>query len=577
MNDVPAIEARRFDRLAKLDGHDAFPSLRGIHHLSISPLAAAFTQLLVQTTQEADAAAAKARLQRLEHNQASYDDWFAAAAALAQSTPALAITVLDHALQRWPDDIAMRYLRGNALRMSGQPARAEEALRDVIRRMPEHATASVSLAFLLREQGRMSALAEVMLTFWRRAPRTPDRDLRTLAFLRDCGRIADAALMLPGVLGSPHLDAPIHALAGEIMLALGGFEKARDQFAAAIQADAESSAAWLRLAHTHRFEDRPDPDLVALTAASLREDLGDATRTCIAFGLGKAHDDLDDTASAVQHFAAGNARWRANHPWSGEQWQRFVDDRVKAPPLRACAAREDITPVFIVGLPRTGTTLVASQLARDPSVRNRGELNWIGKLADKVLADRSPIGVDQAAQLYLTQLRQDDPPARCYIDKNPLNFRHLDLIAAMVPNARVIHCRRDLRDVALSAWSSHFMHDDMAWSYDFADIETFANGYSTLMEHWRQHSPLPILDVDYETLVAEPDATIRRVREFLLLGDEAPGPVRNDPSSITTASVWQARQPVYTSSVGRWRRYATELPELGRFADARMAGLSRPA
>ena len=525
-------------------------------------LSAAFAQLHEQGRTVPDAGQALARLQRLEQGQGSAIDWFDAAALLFPSTPSMAVAVLDHGLQRWPDDIAMRYLRGNALRTSGSPALAEAALRDVVARMPEHAQASVSLAFLLREQGRMAAAAEVIIRFWRHAPRSAAGDLRALQFLRECGRIADAALLLPAILGSPHEGARVYLLAGEIALALGGFDKAREYFAAAVAADADTPAAWLRLAHTHRFVDPADADLLSLRAASERGDLSVETQVCIGFGLGKACDDLGDTANAVQAFSAANARWHARQAWNGAEWLQFVDRRMHAPALPARGEDAGITPVFIVGLPRTGTTLLADLLARDPRVRNRGELNWLDRLAGAPDSRPSASTLDAVARLYLAQLRQDDAPAQLYIDKNPLNFRHLDLIGALFPHARIVHCRRDARDTALSLWSAHFMHGDMAWSYDFDDIATYAKGYATLMEHWRAHSPLRIVDVDYEALVADAEGTVGGLRGFLGLDDDLPASAARRPDAITTASVWQARQPVYASSVGRWQRYAPHLPKL---------------
>lgn len=534
--------------------------------MSNPPLIAAFSQLLQQGRTVPDAANALARLQRLEQDQGSAIDWVDAAALLIASTPSLAIAVLDQGLQQWPDDIAMCYLRGNALRMSGNPAMAEAALRDVIARMPEHADASLSLAYLLREQGRMAAVAEVIISAWRRAPRSAAGDVHALQFLRECGRIADAALLLPTILGSPHEGARVYQLAGEIASALGEFDKAREYLAAAVAANADTPAAWLRLAHTHRFDDAADVDLQSLRAASARRDLSVDAQVCIGFGLGKAFDDLGDTAHAAQAFSVANERWHTRQVWIGDDWLEFVDRRMCASALPVRGAGAGITPVFIVGLPRTGTTLVANLLARDSRVRNRGELNWINALAGSLGSDPSATALDAAARLYLAQLRQDDAPAQVYIDKNPLNFRHLDLIGAMFPQARIVHCRRDARDTALSLWSAHFMHEDMAWTYDFDDIATYAKGYRKLIGHWRARSTLPIVEVDYATLVTDTDATVASLRDFVgLAGDRQPASVQA-PDAIRTASVWQARQPVHAHSVGRWQRYAPYLPKFAAFA-----------
>ena len=177
-----------------------------------------------------------------------------------------------------------------------------------------------------------------------------------------------------------------------------------------------------------------------------------------------------------------------------------------------------------------------------------------------------PSSLTAAGNFYLAQLRQDDPPTRFAIDKNPLNFRHLGLIAGMLPMARIIHCRRDPRDAALSVWSQHFAHEDMAWSYDFNTIREYARGEAELMAHWRRTLPMPIFELDYETLVADPESGIAGIRRYLgLAAKAAPAPV-DAADSITTASVWQARQEVHARSVGRWQRYREFLPELDTWA-----------
>jgi hypothetical protein len=223
--------------------------------------------------------------------------------------------------------------------------------------------------------------------------------------------------------------------------------------------------------------------------------------------------------------------------------------------------------VFVVGLPRTGTTLVATRLARRADVHDRGELNWIAAMyehlsSQEALADRSEL--QSVAALIATQMRRDDAPARFYIDKNPLNFVYLNLIFALFPNARILHCRRAARDTALSLWSQHFAHPDLAFSYDFAGIAGVARHEQRLMAHWHSTHPAAILDVDYEALVADPSAQLERIGEFVGLPPSAAtdAPAAPGGDVITTASVWQARQPVYTQAVGRWRRYAAFVPEL---------------
>src|SRR5262249_3023589 len=149
---------------------------------------------------------------------------------------------------------------------------------------------------------------------------------------------------------------------------------------------------------------------------------------------------------------------------------------------------------------------------------------------------------------------------RCYVDKNPLNFRFLNLIFALFPNARVIRCRRGARDTALSLYAQHFAHPDLDFSYDFASVARVMSDHDRLMAHWRSKLPAQqIIHVEYEAFVAAPDAELERIARFI---DAPPARASIESGSdiITTASVWQARQPIHKNAVGRWRRYADYLP-----------------
>lgn len=524
-------------------------------------------------------------LGRLEVGKAGIQQWIQSAEDLLRGNQAVpAGLLLEAGLNRWASSTTLRYLYGIALRLSGHVREAEQMFREVIAAEPSHADAPLALAFMLREQGRLGAAAETVLSLWRRHARTRMGDARTLRFLQECQRHAEAEEISQPVLDANPRDAELLSMAGEISLTLGRFGSARRRLRLAVELDPQQAAAWLRLAHTHKFTRDDDPDLQLLAEAQQRTDLQEPAALCAAFGFGKALDDLGDRPRAVQVLRKANAQSRRAFPWDQNGWQRFVEVQLRTRVPLPLPVDERTVPVFVVGLPRSGTTLVATQLAKHPDVCNRSELNWIAALAAQLGPSPAAGALSTAAHLYRNQLRQDDAAVRCYIDKNPLNFRHLGLIAAMYPNARIIHCRRDLRDTALSLWSQHFAHDDMNWAYDFADIGAYARGYHALMEHWRKVLPIRVLELDYESLVSNTSANLTRLYTFLGLqpppatpaapaaapppatasADRKPRSADAPRDAIATASVWQARQGVYASSVGRWKAYAPLLPEMDK-------------
>lgn len=463
-----------------------------------------------------------------------------------------------------PPTIDERYRNGNALRMAGNVGAAEMELRAVLAADPAHRDAAYSLAFMLREQGRTQAAANVVSSWWQRAQPEADASLAAIGFLVECAEHAQADEIARAARQRWPRDARIAARAGEIALALGRFGEARVDLIAATDIDLNQSASWLRLSYCQRYRYESDEDFERFSSIVSNSGASQTTRICAGFALGKALDDVGEIDKAVSALRSANSLARSASNWNAANWSAFVERRLReaVPPT---SAAQSFKPIFVIGMPRTGTTLVSTMLSRHPQVRDRGELNWVGAVHAQVgeiqrLNDAEAIGA--CAQLIERQMRRDDTPARYYVDKNPLNFRYVDFILAMFPNARFIHCRRERRDTALSIWMQHFAHEDLGFSYDFASIALVETDCRRFMARWREKFAESILDVDYEDLVANADAQRQRFSDFL--GIETAGFAQTSASghAVTTASVWQARQPLYTSSVNRWRQYAPVLPEL---------------
>lgn len=480
-----------------------------------------------------------------------------------------AASLLDAALGRFPQAVELHYWHGNALRLSGNPHDAERELRHVLAIDPTHRDATLSLAYMLRERGRLESAAKAIGSAWHARSKTPiEACVEDLIFLRECGAHAQALALAQSALQRQPDNARLDALAGEFALAIGAFDSARGYLRQAVERNPGDGASWLRLAYCQRFDTADGIDARRIRDA-WQDSAPDAdTRIPIGFAHGKVLDDVGDYTEAARVLRWANARAAARSEWNPGDWRRFVDTAIAAPAIPAAnrsGATADFNPVFVIGLPRTGTTLIAELLARHAQVRVRGELHWISHMRARLaehnrLGDRAALAT--AAGLVAEQMRRDDAPARYYIDKNPLNFRDLDFIAALFPRARIIHCRRGMRDTALSLWLQHFAHADLDFSYDFSHIAEFARGHERLMAHWRRHLALPVFELDYELLVRDTARELARVAEFLELGSEGNATTTEESGAITTASVWQARQPIYRTSIDRWKRYAPYLTEL---------------
>ena len=289
------------------------------------------------------------------------------------------------------------------------------------------------------------------------------------------------------------------------------------------------------------------------------------------FLLGEIRDQAGRYEEAFTCFQCANelspgrfdaARYRRRVEAVRRAWSRAALDRL------AGLGDDSEAPVFIVGMPRSGTTLVEQTLARHPEVFGAGELGGIAGIerrlrGEGLSADPAAISAQTIQEHARAYLGSVDAGGRTrFIDKMPANFFHLGLIQVLLPRARVIHCRRHPLDTALSCFMQDFSGLGLAWSRRLEDIAEYYLGYRSLMDHWTSVLSLPVVDLDYEALVTEPEPTVRRLLEFLGLewdpacldtgGDEIPA----------TASYAQAPGPIYLSSIGRHRLYADRLDPL---------------
>ena len=502
---------------------------------------------------------------------ADEQDWLEVARSLMleygmqSAQPVLAAAIAAH-----PRSIELRRALGGVYRRTGHEAKAEEILRQLLEEKPDDISTAHALTEILKGQGRARAAADCLRSCMRHHWADAKLAIWAIEFLDGCDCKADAAAMASAALTANPDDARLHAYAGMLQLQLGNFDVAREHHLSALS---RSEQAWewnmpLGLSQTLKYRSAQHPDFALYAAGRARTGLSDRARSTLLFAYGKACDDVGDYENAARHFRDANALAGRLTKWTLEHWERMIEARFAAParPVPSAPPGER-APIFIVGLPRSGTTLVAELLARHPQVCSRGELPWIAKLFDRSLTEPRP-SPDSVAATYMAQLRRDDSDARWFIDKQPHNFHYIDFILALWPQARIIYCERNPRDNALSLWMQAFLEDVQGFSYRFDHIGRVMDDCRRLMNHWRERYPASIRALRYEALVRDPQAHIAELAEWI--GIAGPVDVSTTPvssSSIGTASLWQARQPVYASSVGRWRNYLPFVPELAAFAE----------
>ena len=486
----------------------------------------------------------------------------AAAELIRQGQAPRALQQLEAAERAAPREREVRYWLGNACRMTGQAGRARRIFRGLLAERPDDLETSFALAFLLRDTGAPGDAAEVLLQASRQPGMARAQLLQIAGFLRD-GNQVDGAIEVcenAAALGAPQADLEFKL--ARLYQARGDFEQARAKLRLTLELEPATGPAWIALAQQHRFESADDETFRSIEAAAARS-LGREADMCVAFAHGKALDDLGRWPEAWARFGLGNRLMAEKLPWNGRAWADFVDRALArdATPAAPAAGRD---AVFIVGMPRSGTTLLEQMLDRHPEIHGRGELNFLSHFAEQRSAGGAPDAAQRRAlgDALWTQLKLHGPQTGAYVDKNPLNFRYLDLLFEILPNARVLHLVRDGRASGLSCWFQLFEHPDMAFSYDLDGLVQFYSGYRRLMAHWERRYPERIRRVPYDDLVRAPAEVLAGVLEFLgREWNEAVLEAGGRPGLVRSASAWQARQPVHAQSVERWRNYRDQAPE----------------
>lgn len=354
-------------------------------------------------------------------------------------------------------------------------------------------------------------------------------------------------------------------------LVLGHLREAYAAFGAALVRAPRNAAIHLNLAGLARFT-ADDPRLAALEKlAELAPSLSENDQIALHFALGKAHGDIKNRERSFRHLLKGNALKRRQIVYDekaaftgfARMCAAFTPEVIQA--KRGCGDYSRL-PIFIVGMPRSGTTLLEQILASHSGVFGAGEIDDFAKAmtslpggSENFLEFVSTLATDELRGLgrrYVDSVRAKSPRALRITDKMPSNFAYLGLIHLALPNARIVHACRDPVDTCLSCFSLLF-GDDLPYAYDLAELGRYYRAYAALMRHW--HAVLPegvMLDVRYEDVVADLEGQARRlVAHCGLEWEDRCLAFHETQRPVNTASVAQVRQPIYRDSVGRWRPY----------------------
>ena len=488
-----------------------------------------------------------------------------------------AIAALQRAVSGNPRYADAYFRMGIALEQLGDPGSAIAAYHRATELEPKLTEAWFRAGALVYTMGHR---AEAIGCFRRAAASGPKSRFGRLGAARALlteNRDVEAERVLRQMLVLDPANALAQDLLGNLLAEFGRFDEARECFTRAVAIAPLMAGSYYDLVRCRPVTAAEAGLVAGMEAALTTPALEVAHRMRVHLALGKAADDLGDYARAMQHFDAADALRHGSAAFDSAAFDTEVTRVIKrcGPDAIARAGKigsGDATPVLIIGMPRSGTTLVEQIISSHPEVCAGGELNFWNERG-AAWHQAVPAGTDapflrQSGADYLRVLRAIGPKAARVTDKMPFNFLWAGLIHLAFPRATIIHCRRAAIDTAVSIHQTLF-HPGLAFPTGGAKLVAYFRSYQRLTDHWRGVLPADrFIEVAYEDLTREPEPVIRRIIAGcgLAWDDACLRPERN-PRAVRTPSKWQTRQPIYHSSVARWRRYEPWLGQLRPLVD----------
>lgn len=500
-----------------------------------------------------------------------------------------ALASFDQAIALKPDLAEAYNSRGAVFQKMQRHDEALASFDQAIALKPDYANAYYNRGATLKKLNRYDeALASYDQTITLKPNHAEAYNNRGV-ILQEMKRYADALASFDQAIALKPNHAEAHNNRGLTLATIGDMPAAETMFIKASVLKTDFPDPLFNLANIRKYRDADNVDVKNIRTLLDKPGNSPDNHEHLYFTLGKIYDDCGRYDEAFECYRLANQIRNTHVSYDPDGIMSvtaniidvFNQDFLSRP---FAFASDSQSPLFIVGMPRSGTTLLANILSNHRSIATAGELPAMvdftsrqpaltknGMLDLPTVKQITPVIATRLINDYEKRLRRDlgSSKARYIIDKNPLNFRNLGLIAMLFPKARIIHCTRDPLDTALSNYFQRFpLHLD--YSFDLRNIGHFYRDYLRLMQHWRKTLTSKLIEISYEDMIMNTEQMARQTLDSLgLEWDERCLAPHANPCAVETASQWQVRQPIYSQSLGRWRHYEkhlTPLKEMLQFA-----------
>ena len=486
------------------------------------------------------------------------------------------------ALEIAPDHVELTIALARTYDAGGKFDQAEEVLRDACRASPGQISLWLTLGFALRGWDRIED-AQASCEEARQHHRDSEELLAQAASFAYELRDLDKAVSLYQELLKLNPDNPVvqNDLA-QALASLGHHEDSVSRFRALTESFQFFTKPWLNITVGKKFTES-DPDLKAMLSISKQAALPSDQKMHLNFALGKAFDDVKQFDRAFSFYRKGNQQYREQINFDagtiGDSFDLIKQAFTPQESKRLCSLGSvDRKPIFILGMPRSGTTLLEQVLCAHPDIGTAGELRDLARIARTFSMTASQpwpfcineLGQDEILKMasdYLGSLERQNPKDAFVIDKMPQNFLHTGLAAALFPEATLIHCVRDPLDTCLSSYFQIFP-SGIDFAYDLEDLGHYYRHYQNLMDYWQKILGSRLIELRYEELVSGPRQALQPILEKLNLPwSDACLSHQESIQRVDTLSLYQVRQPLNKGSTQRWRNYEKHLDPLMRALD----------
>tara|TARA_B100000963_G_scaffold324397_1_gene309883 strand:- start:1293 stop:3095 length:1803 start_codon:yes stop_codon:yes gene_type:complete len=484
-----------------------------------------------------------------------------------------AVEAYDNALNIRPDYVEALYNKGTAFKNLGLPEKAILSYQAALSIKPDYVEIYNNMGNVHKDLGETEKALELYEKALCTDPNYYEAHFNKGNALKNLGLPEKAILSYQKALFC-HENADVHHNMGNALKDLGRVKEAISSYERAINLQPNYSHAHRTLTNLKKYSSF-NAHFRQVKKLHNQKDLSDEDKCNLGYALAKIYEDMGKIKLAFEHFAAANSLRKRTLKYSVHKDQQLfkkiksVQPRLKKYSMRGKAMSIEFLPVFIVGMPRSGTTLVEQIISSHSRVTGAGELNYVSKYGHRLATIQEEVTKKNIAEFrdkYLLQLVNRADNKRVVTDKMPQNFLYLPLICSAFEEAKIIHVHRNAKATCWSNFKHYFANENLGFSYDLQDIVLYYQMYFDLMQFWQSEYGHRIYSLDYERLTQDQEQETKQLIKYLGLTWEnrCLSPQENK-RSVMTASQQQVRKKVYKGSSKAWRKYKSYL--IGAFDD----------